>query len=96
MMDSEDRIFTKNWSLYDGTHVVFKPRKMNPLELQDRYLWAWKKFYSLRKKPFRYPVCRSILSKWRKANRETMNDLKTRFGSVTERMKASRKSAGNA
>jgi len=85
IMESEKRIFTKNWSLYDGTHVVFKPKKMSPLELQSRYLWAWKKFYSLRRKPLRYPVCRSIIGKWRKSNKGTMADLKKRFGSIAEK-----------
>ena len=79
IFESENRIFTKNWSLYDGTHVVFKPRKMLPWELQERYLWAWRKFYSLRKQPFRFPVSRHILSKWRKVNKGTLADLKERF-----------------
>lgn len=81
-MSSENRIFTKNWSLYDGTHVVFNPMKMNALELQYKYLWAWRKFYSLRKKPLRFPISRNILSRWRKANKGTLADLKKRFGSV--------------
>jgi len=76
MMDSEDRIFTNNWSLYDGTHVVFKPRKMNPLELQQSFFWAWKRFYSVRKNPLRFSVCRRIISKWHKSNGHTLADLK--------------------
>ena len=79
ILDSENRIFTKNWSLYDGTHVVFKPKKMHPLELQEKFFWAWKKFYSLRKKPLQFAICRYIVSKWRKVNKHAIADLKRRF-----------------
>ena len=34
------RIFTKNWSLYDGHHVVFWPKHMTPYELQEAVLQA--------------------------------------------------------
>jgi len=85
MLDSEDRIFTKRWSLYDGTHVVFKPKKMNPLELQRKYVWAWKKFYSLRRQPFRFPVSRRIIKGWNKANKGTLADLKARFGTIADK-----------
>ena len=79
ILDSENRIFTKDWSLYDGTHVVFRPKRMNPLELQEKYLWGWKKFYSLRKRPLLFPIFWYAASKWYKANRKTLADLKKRF-----------------
>ena len=82
ILDAENRIFTKDWPLYDGTHVVFKPKKLHPVELQERYFWAWKKFYSLRRKPLLFPICRRIVSKWHKANKGTVADLKKRFSSV--------------
>ena len=85
ILESENRIFTKDWPLYDGTHVVFKPKRMHPVELQERFFWAWKKFYSLRRKPLLYPICRSIVSKWHKTNKETLADLKKRFSSSTFR-----------
>jgi len=85
ILDSENRIFTRDWSLYDGTHVVFNPIKMSPLELQRRFLWAWKKFYSLRRKPLLFPIRHRIQSKWQKANRGTLADLKRRFGSAVEK-----------
>ncbi len=44
--ESEGRIFTKNWSLYDGHHVVFWPKQMTPYELQEVLLAAHKRFYS--------------------------------------------------
>lgn len=84
-LDSENRIFTKDWSLYDGTHVVFKPGKMNPVELQEKFFWAWKKFYSLWRKPYLYPACRYIINRWQKANKTTLADLKKRFSSAAEK-----------
>jgi radical SAM superfamily enzyme YgiQ (UPF0313 family) len=43
--EAEGRVFTKNWSLYDGHHVVFWPKQMTPYELQDIILQAHKRFY---------------------------------------------------
>jgi radical SAM superfamily enzyme YgiQ (UPF0313 family) len=43
--EAEGRIFTKNWSLYDGHHVVFWPKQMTPYELQMVTLDAHKRFY---------------------------------------------------
>ena len=41
-MEEEKRIFDRNWSHYDMSHVVFKPKKMTVQELQEGYLWAQK------------------------------------------------------
>jgi radical SAM superfamily enzyme YgiQ (UPF0313 family) len=43
--EAEGRIFTRNWSLYDGHHVVFWPKQMTPYELQMVALDAHKRFY---------------------------------------------------
>jgi radical SAM superfamily enzyme YgiQ (UPF0313 family) len=45
---SEGRILTKNWELYDGQHVVFRPAKMSVQELQQGIETAWKHAYSFR------------------------------------------------
>jgi radical SAM superfamily enzyme YgiQ (UPF0313 family) len=45
-LDAEGRIFTKNWSLYDGHHVVFWPKQMSPVELQVASYHAMREFYS--------------------------------------------------
>jgi hypothetical protein len=37
------------WNLYDGQHVVFKPRQMTPDELQRETLRGYQRFYSLRR-----------------------------------------------
>jgi anaerobic magnesium-protoporphyrin IX monomethyl ester cyclase len=46
---AEGRIFTENWSLYDGHHVVFWPKNMTPYELQEAVLQAQRRFYTVRK-----------------------------------------------
>lgn len=48
-LDKENRIFSKDWNLYDGQHIVFKPKLISPRELQLNMFKAYKKFYSLRK-----------------------------------------------
>jgi len=45
-LDSEGRLLHKDWSLYDGQHVVFQPSLMTPGELQRGIEWTWKKTYS--------------------------------------------------
>jgi len=48
-LDAEGRIFTKNWTLYDGFHVVFWPKQMTPFELQEILLQAHRRFYKGRR-----------------------------------------------
>lgn len=48
-LEAEGRIFTKNWSLYDGHHVVFWPKNMTPYELQEATLAAHRRFYRARR-----------------------------------------------
>jgi anti-anti-sigma regulatory factor len=45
-MDAEGRIIDRDWSHYDGRHVVFKPKLMSPETLQEGFLWAYHKFFS--------------------------------------------------
>ncbi|MGE5423649.1 MAG: radical SAM protein [Ignavibacteriales bacterium] len=45
-LEAEGRILTRDWSLYDGHHVVFQPRLMSPIELQTESVKAFKKFYA--------------------------------------------------
>jgi radical SAM superfamily enzyme YgiQ (UPF0313 family) len=44
-LEQEGRILTKNWELYDGQHVVFRPLKMTVDELQFGTESAWKHAY---------------------------------------------------
>lgn len=62
-LESEQRILTKDWELYDGQHVVFQPRHMSVNELQLGIEAAWKHAYStrsiirrIRRSPAPWPV----------------------------------------
>ncbi len=44
-MDSENRIITKDWDLYDTRHVVYETKGLSKQELEDGYSWAYKEFY---------------------------------------------------
>lgn len=46
-LDTEGRILTRNWSLYDSDHVVIRPVHMTPQELYDGTWDTIKRFYSL-------------------------------------------------
>jgi radical SAM superfamily enzyme YgiQ (UPF0313 family) len=43
----EGRLLTRDWSLYDGQHVVFQPARMTPAELQSGTERAWRHAYSV-------------------------------------------------
>lgn len=46
-MKQEGRILFSDWSLYDGHHVVFKPKLLSVAKLQKAQIKAHAKFYSL-------------------------------------------------
>jgi len=46
-LDAEGRILTRDWSLYDAQHVVFRPKQMTPEQLQRGHEQAWRMAYSL-------------------------------------------------
>ena len=46
-LETEKRIFTRDWSLYDGQHIVFNPKLMSARDLQVHIVRAYAKFYSL-------------------------------------------------
>lgn len=43
----QKRIFSRDWSLYDGQHVVFEPKLLSARQLQINIVNAYLKFYSL-------------------------------------------------
>jgi radical SAM superfamily enzyme YgiQ (UPF0313 family) len=47
-LETEGRLLTRDWELYDGQHVVFQPRHLSVQELQLGIETAWKHAYSLR------------------------------------------------
>lgn len=46
-LKAQERIFSYDWSLYDGQHVVFKPKLLSAKQLQINIVKAYSKFYSL-------------------------------------------------
>lgn len=47
-LTTEGRILTRDWELYDGQHVVFKPLHMSPQQLAAGHQQAWSKVYRYR------------------------------------------------
>lgn len=45
-LEAENRIVTRDWEIYDGQHVVFRPAKMTADELQRGNMATWRKVYS--------------------------------------------------
>jgi radical SAM superfamily enzyme YgiQ (UPF0313 family) len=67
-LESENRILTKNWELYDAQHVVFQPRQMTPQELYAGHEQAWKYTYSYSAMATRYLKSRIQTPVWWIAN----------------------------
>jgi radical SAM superfamily enzyme YgiQ (UPF0313 family) len=44
-LSAEGRILSRDWSLYDGQHVVHQPKRMTVQELQDGHEAAWRHAY---------------------------------------------------
>jgi radical SAM superfamily enzyme YgiQ (UPF0313 family) len=49
---AQKRIFTRDWSLYDGQHIVFRPNLLSARDLQLNVVRAYAKFYSLSRSIF--------------------------------------------
>ena len=86
-LDAEGRVFTYDWTLYDGHHVVFEPAQMSPLELQIGTIRATRRFYSGRS-VVRSLSClrlgtallryagRRLIRRWRRGNARFMRRLR--------------------
>lgn len=44
-MSREGRILHSDWDLYDTRHVVFRPARLTPEQLEAGYWWAYREFY---------------------------------------------------
>ena len=44
-MDTENRMLHREWNLYDTRHVVFRPARLQPAELEAGYWRAYREFY---------------------------------------------------
>lgn len=45
-MEREGRLLTRDWRLYDTAHVVFRPKHMDPEELDQGYAWLYERLFS--------------------------------------------------
>jgi radical SAM superfamily enzyme YgiQ (UPF0313 family) len=43
---AEDRLLHRDWSRYDTSHVVFRPRHMTPEQLIEGYAWCYERLFS--------------------------------------------------
>ncbi|WED24397.1 B12-binding domain-containing radical SAM protein [Vibrio sp. JC009] len=41
-LDEEQRLLTKDWSKYDGSHTVYQPMNIGASELEEGIYWVWK------------------------------------------------------
>ncbi len=60
-LERENRITTRNWELYDGQHVVYRPANLTAQELLTGHEWAWKEVYSLKNIARRLGKARQLL-----------------------------------
>jgi radical SAM superfamily enzyme YgiQ (UPF0313 family) len=44
-MVREGRMLTRDWTLYDTRHVVYRPAQLQPEKLKAGYDWAYREFY---------------------------------------------------
>lgn len=45
-MESEGRLLHRDWTKYDTAHAVFRPKHMSPQELEEGYVWIYKRLFS--------------------------------------------------
>jgi len=45
-MEAEDRLLHRDWSCYDTAHAVFRPKHMEPGELEHGYGWLYDRLFS--------------------------------------------------
>lgn len=45
-MEAQGRILHRDWSLYDTSHAVFRPKHMTPEELEHGYAWIYQRLFS--------------------------------------------------
>lgn len=61
-LKAEGRIITEDWTLYDGQHAVYHPKKMSASELLTYTHQAWQDTYSYRSIMHRLAGARKLLS----------------------------------
>lgn len=48
-LQSQDRIIDRNWSHYNGAHVVSRPLNMTPEQLREQFVKLWNMFFRMQK-----------------------------------------------
>jgi len=43
---AEGRILSENWEKYDNIHCPYIPRKMTPEQVEQGFIWTWKRIFS--------------------------------------------------
>jgi len=85
-LEEQDRILTRDWSLYDAHHAVYLPKRMTPLQLQKSAISGMSHFYSPRRilsglaqrdtfKVSRAAMGMYILRRWKWENRHWTREL---------------------
>jgi radical SAM superfamily enzyme YgiQ (UPF0313 family) len=47
-MQAQDRLVTSDWDRFDTRHVVFRPARLTPVQLEEGYWRAYREFYTWR------------------------------------------------
>jgi radical SAM superfamily enzyme YgiQ (UPF0313 family) len=47
-MERDGRLLHRDWSRYDTSHVVFRPKLMSPRQLENGYAWCYRRLFSSR------------------------------------------------
>ena len=47
-LQAEQRLLHTHWEYYDTQHVVFRPKQMSPLELDEGFKWAFQETFTVR------------------------------------------------
>ena len=58
-IESEGRLLHKDWERYDTSHVVFQPQKMTAEQLEEGFIWLYKKALSMKSIVFRLARART-------------------------------------
>jgi radical SAM superfamily enzyme YgiQ (UPF0313 family) len=48
-LKQQGRIYHENWDNYDGMYIVYRPKRMTAVKLQQACIAAYRRFYSLRR-----------------------------------------------
>lgn len=85
-LSAQHRLLHRDWSYYDGMHVVFQPLRMTPAELMAETVAAYRRFYSIQRTA--YLFLRTLFDvsfdafvwNFSRANRYDFNNLVLKVG----------------